>query len=669
MTTIPANLFVAVTPSVLGVGGEAIDVVALLISQSNRVPIGQVYSFSDGAAVASFFGAASAEAKFALGGAGLGGGYFAGFTGSSKLPGNLLVAQYNAAAVAAYLWGGNAGAALTLAQLQALSGSLTVVMDGYSHVISSIALSSYNSFSAAAAGIQAAFTDPTEASFTASIGGSGTTCTTTGTTLTMGALASGRFSVGDTITGTDGTNSLPAGCKIVAQLTGTAGGGAGATFTISAAATPGNLGSCTVTATSNVLDVTVDTDHAIAVGQTVTGGGVAAGTLITSQISGTAGGVGLYQISGSPQGVASEAMTGVATAPTVTYDSQSGAFVITSGITGAPSTAAFATGTLAAPLLLTSATGARLSQGAAATTPGAFMNAIVQITTDWVTYITDFDPDGGSGNTQKQAFAAWKDAYPNQYAYICWDTDITPTASVPATGSLGYILANNGDSGTCLIYEPSDLNLGAFVCGIAASIDFDATNGRTAFAFRSQAGIVPSVTSGQVAVNLGGNPQVQGSFGNGYNYYGAVGAANAGFNWFQRGTVTGPFKWLDSYINQIWWNKNAQLALLNLMSNSKSIPFNTAGANQIEAALADQIQAGLNFTMYAPGDISSSQAAEVNSAAGVNITNTIETQGYYLQVLQQSSTVRANRGPWAITFWYLDRGSVQSISLSSVALQ
>ena len=56
---------------------------------------------------------------------------------------------------------------------------------------------------------------------------------------------------------------------------------------------------------------------------------------------------------------------------------------------------------------------------------------------------------------------------------------------------------------------------------------------------------------------------------------------------------------------------------------------------EIEAALSDQIQAGLNFTMYAPGDISSSQAAEVNSAAGVNITNTIETQGYYLQVLQQ----------------------------------
>jgi hypothetical protein len=31
--------------------------------------------------------------------------------------------------------------------------------------------------------------------------------------------------------------------------------------------------------------------------------------------------------------------------------------------------------------------------------------------------------------------------------------------------------------------------------------------------------------------------------------------------------------------------------------------------------------------------------------------------------------VRANRGPWAITFWYLDRGAVQSISLSSIAVE
>jgi hypothetical protein len=180
---------------------------------------------------------------------------------------------------------------------------------------------------------------------------------------------------------------------------------------------------------------------------------------------------------------------------------------------------------------------------------------------------------------------------------------------------------------------------------------------------------VASATTLTTAVNLGGNPQVAGSFGNGYNYFGAVGAANQNFNWFQRGTCTGPFKWADSYVNQIWWNSLLQSELLNLQDNALSIPFNAAGASQIENALADGIQAGLTFGAAAPGTISSSQIAEVNAAAGANIASTLQTQGYYLQVLQQSSTVRANRGPWQITLWYLDRGSAQSFSLSSIALQ
>ena len=669
MTTIPASIFVAVTPSVLPASGSELDLNAVILSTSNRVPIGSVYSFASGAAVTSFFGAGSAESIVASGAAGKGSGYFGGFTGSDKLPGALLFAQYNQTAAAAYLWGGNAGTALTLAQLQALTGSLTVVMDGYAHVISSISLSGYNSFSAAAAGIAAAFTDPTEATFTASIGGSATTSTTTGTTLTMGALASGYFSAGDPISATDGTNSLPAGCHIIAQLTGTPGGSAGATFSISAAATPGNLGSSTVTGTSTVMDVTAVSGATLAAGQTVVGTSVASGTLITAQLGGATGGIGTYRLSGAAQGVASEGMTGVATAPLVTYDSISGAFIITSGITGTPSTAAFATGTLADPLLLTSATGAYLSQGAAAATPTTAMNAVVAQTMNFATYKTTFDPDGGSGNTLKQQFAAWKNAYPNRFMYVCTDTDVNARSNPPQTGTLGYILANNGDSGTYLQSELTALNQGAFICGTVASIDFEETNGRTTFAFRNQPGLVSDVTTETAAVNLGGNPQVQGSFGNGYNYFGAVGSANQTFLWEQRGTITGPFKWADSYVNQIWWNNLLQNTLLNFLGAQKSIPFNNAGAGLIEQALADPIAAGINFGAAAPGTISSAQVAEVNAAAGANIAPALQANGTYLQVLPQSSAVRANRGPWAITLWYLDRGSVQSISLSSVAVQ
>lgn len=581
MGTIPASELVNVTPSVLGVGGSSLDVIGLILTTSAQIPIGAVQSFPDAASVSSYFGAASALVSLAQ-------VYFGGFTGSNKTPAAMLIAQYNRTDVAAYLRGGKISG-LTLAQLQALSGSLTVIMDGYSHVAASVNLSAAASFSAAASTISTALnaSQPTQASFTGAI---------SGTVLTVSALASGT----------------------------------------------------------------------IAVGQTIAGAGVTAATKIAALGSGT-GGTGTYTVDTS-QTVVSESMTTTSTPVVVSYDSVSGAFVFTSGITGAPSTAAYATGTIAAGLLLTAATGAVLSQGAAAAVPAAFMDAVVLVTTDWVTFMAAFDPDGGSGNTVKQAFAAWVTQQNDRYAYICQDTDINPTLSVPAVTSLGYLLAQNSNSGTCLIYEPSNLHLAAFICGAAASIDFDQTNGRITFAYKGQSGLLPSVTNATIAQNLGGDPQTS-NRGNGYNFYGAYAEASAAFTWFQRGFITGPFLWLDSFINQVWLNSRFKMALLNLQANSRSIPYTTAGSALIEQALSDAIAAGLNFGAFAPGDISASQISAVNTAAGANVAGVLQTQGYYLQVKPASSASRAARTTPPCTFWYLDRGSVQAINLASVALQ
>ena len=59
----------------------------------------------------------------------------------------------------------------------------------------------------------------------------------------------------------------------------------------------------------------------------------------------------------------------------------------------------------------------------------------------------------------------------------------------------------------------------------------------------------------------------------------------------------------------------------------------------------------------------------MNTAAGVNIAETLQTQGYYLQVSAASGSQRASRTSPPIKFWYLDRGSIQAISLDSIALQ
>jgi hypothetical protein len=569
MSTIPASQLVNVTPNVLAAGGSAVDLNGLLLSANTRVPVGTVSSFANAAAVNSFFGGTSYEALWAA-------IYFAGFDGSNKKPGALLVAQYPTAAVSAYLRGGNISA-MTLAELQALSGTLSVTIDGVLKT-ASINLSAATSFSNAAEIIAAAL--GIEGTQAATITGS-----IAGTTLTVTALGSGGLSAGDVLSGT----------------------------------------------------------------------GVTAATYIVGALTGT-GGAGTYTVSPSQTAI-SQAIT--AYSPAVQYDSVSGAFTV-SGSAGSTSTITFASGALGTSLLLTSATGAVLSQGAAAATPSAFMTTLIASVRNWATFTTAFNPDN-SGNTNKLAFAAWASGQNQQYAYVPWDTDASPTTTVPASSSLGQQLIAAGDSGSFPIWEPSDLMHQAFVMGIAASIDFSQTNGRTDFMFRTQAGLVPGVTDLTTSANL---------LSNGYNYYGAYAEAGPQFNILAKGSVSGAFAWMDTYCNQIWLNSSFQSALLALLLGSKSIPYNAAGRASIEQALKSTIDQALNFGAIRVGvTLSSSQIAAVNAAAKANIAPTITQQGWYLQVLDASPTVRAARGSPPCTFWYADGGSVQQINLTSVVIQ
>lgn len=578
MSTIPASELVAVVPSVLAVGGSSLNVTGLFLTDSTRPPIGAVQSFPDAAAVADYFGDSSHEAALAA-------IYFSGFEGASRLPAALLFAQYPADAVGAYLRGGDISA-LTLAELQALGGALSVVIDGVTKS-GTVSLSAATSFSSAAQIIADALDieGAEAASFTGDI---------SGTTLTISAVASGT----------------------------------------------------------------------LAVGQLVNGTGVTAGTYISALASGT-GGTGTYTVSPSQTAI-SAAMT--SNAPGVSYDSVSGAIVIASNTTGVASTIGYGSGALATSLLLTAVTGAILSQGADAAVPAAFMSDLLEVSMDWVTFMTTFDPDAEGENTVKQAFAAWNTLQENRFAYVCSDSDVTPTETLPATGSLGYILANNGNSGTCLVWEADGQDFAAFVCGAAASINFEERNGRIMFAYKAQAGLQGDVTTSTVATNLGGSPQTS-NRGNGYNFYGAYGTANNGFVWLQRGFVTGDFAWLDSYINEIWLNSRFQDALLTLQQNSRSIPYTVNGTALIESALADPISAGLNFGAFGPGPLSASQIAAVNNAAGSDVAGNLQTQGYYLQILPATAAVRAARTSPPCKFWYLDSGSVQAITLASIALQ
>ncbi|MEX3628090.1 MAG: DUF3383 domain-containing protein [Burkholderia sp.] len=572
--SIPASLIASVTPSVISAGGSALDLVGYMLTKNTRVPIGTAPTFPTQSAVGAYFGSASLEAQLAA-------IYFAGFDNSNVKPGSLGFMQYPIAPVNAYLRGGSL-AAMTLAQLQALSGSLTVVVDGFSRAAASINLSSASSFSAAAASIQTALnaTPPTPAIVTGSIAT---------TTLTVSAVTSGTLAIGQMLSGT----------------------------------------------------------------------GVTAGTKITGFLTGS-GGTGTYTVDQS-QTVASTSITAAAAAVTVTFDSTSSAFIVTSGITGAPSTVAYATGTLAAGISLTQATGAVLSQGAAPSTPSGAMTALTKLTQNWASFMTTFDPDGGVGNTQKMAFATWTSQQNNRFLYAAWDTDQSPTTTVPATSSLGYLVGQANMSGIAPIYQ--DVNQAAFLMGAIASIDFTETEGRTTMKFRSQSGLAATVTDGTVYKNLTAN---------GYSCYGAFATANDQFTFFADGAISGQYDWIDSYINQIWLNNQFQLGIMTGLTQSKSVPYNAVGDATIESWLMDSINQGVDFGAIREGvQLGTAQAQEVNTAAGLKIDGVLSSRGWYLQVKASTATAqtRAARQSPPATFWYMDGGSVQQLNLASVMVQ
>lgn len=355
--------------------------------------------------------------------------------------------------------------------------------------------------------------------------------------------------------------------------------------------------------------------------------------------------------------------------PTVTWNATLSAFQLTSTTTGAASTMTVATGTLAASLNLTTATGAVLSQGAIADTPATALANAVTVSQNWVTLVTLWEPV----TADKQNFASWAAAQNSRYLYIGWDTDAQAITSGTTT-AFGYLALQAAYDGTMAITGNAAVAAAngttlaavlplhaAFVAGTIASINFAQRNGRITLMFRSQSGLTPMVTDQTTYNNM---------IANGYSAYCQFATANQGFTFFANGQLTGKWKWADSFVNQVYLNSQFQLSLLTLLNAMGSIPYNVSGYNMVRAALLDNINAAIDFGTIRTGvTLSSTQAAAVDAAVGSVVHNVIQTQGYYLQISDPGATVRGNRGTPNINFWYTDGEAIQQITMASIDIQ
>lgn len=339
---------------------------------------------------------------------------------------------------------------------------------------------------------------------------------------------------------------------------------------------------------------------------------------------------------------------------TVTFDSQLQAFKVASSTTGTTSTIAFATGTTADALGLSENAGASISQGSNKTTPTETMQAVIGSTLNWATFTTITEPT----LEEKLEFAKWSNNQNQRFLYVGWGKEAVATQTGNTT-SFGAKLKESEYSGATAVY--GGLDKAAFLCGTVASIDFTEKQGRITLKFKGQSGLTADVTDATIAKNLEDN---------GYNYYGAWATANDRFLFLSPGQISGEWKWIDAYINQIRLNSQLQLAIITLLTSAKSVPYNDIGIALQRAACNDPINEALNFGSIQVGvSLSEQQKAIINNYTGVDAASQVEAQGYYLYIGKATAQTRGNRESFPMKLFYTDGGSLHSVNLASINVQ
>ena len=376
----------------------------------------------------------------------------------------------------------------------------------------------------------------------------------------------------------------------------------------------------------------------------------------SGEIPDLAGALGLTEAAGAASVAGTAAYQPVA--PVVTYSSQTRAFQITSGETGTASSVGFAQGTggtdLSALLNLTEQLGAVQSEGTDGGSLTDCMSNVLKYARDWVSFSTIWEPV----YAEKIELARWCSGNDTRFVHVMWDTD--NAARVPgSTASAGYAITHTLElDGTCCVWNTLDVAAG--VMGAIACLNFDQREGRTTLAYRQFEGVAVTCDDDEDYVALTEN---------GYNCYADFATASAQFKFFQNGQVSGTFSWLDTYCNAIALKDALQLNILDLFAAVRSLPYNEDGYSSVRTACLDTINRFVNFGAIRVGiALSQTQKVQLLQEIGKDVSQTLESAGWYMQVEDPGAVIRGQRQSPNCAFYYMDGGSIQKIVMSATAI-
>lgn len=623
--SIPASQIVQVNPRLLTPGGTDLEFNGLLLSESPLIPASQlVLPFPDPESVGDYFGLESPEYQAAV-------IYFQGYNNSFRKPRALYVASRVAQARAAWLRGGAWNG--TLAALKAAGlGGLSLTVNGEEVAAQNVSFATATSLSDVAQILQSALNAG------ATPGTPARAAVLTGGGITFSGLASvtdGAFALevnGDEheVTGLD-LSAVTSPLELATALTGKIPG-----VTVSASA-------------EGIVLTTTETGAAAAIGYATA---PASGTDVSALLALTSAS-GAFSVNGA-DAVPPVGVPGI----TVAYSSLTQAWTISSPTTGAESTITYAqaptTGVDFAGLLnLTEQTGAVLSPGLDAMSHAANMEAILDLTENFVCFTTVAQPT----EADALALAQWASGKGVAYLYIYWDND--PKLLQPNnTATIAAALAEANVGATCGVWN--SLAYAAFIMGAAASIDWDRRNGTITFAFKSQDGLAANVVKGANATNLEAQTM---------NFMGNYATRNDQFIFLYPGRMFGQWTWIDTYLNAVWLNNALQVACMAGFEQTPRVPYNNEGYTLVRSWMQDPVNRALYSGIIDTGvTLSESQKAELAREAGRDISTELFTDGYVIQVNDPAPAVRQKRESPEASCWYCYGGSVHRLIIASSAV-
>ncbi len=204
-------------------------------------------------------------------------------------------------------------------------------------------------------------------------------------------------------------------------------------------------------------------------------------------------------------------------------------------------------------------------------------------------------------------------------------------------------------------------NHAANAMGFVAALNFTQANGRCSLNGRQVSGLLPMISN---------DTDYEAAKANGYNFYGNYASNAVETNQWAPGSITGDYAWLDAWAGQVWVNAQLQAALVALFQQASNLPYAAAGKARIESCMKPTIEQFRAWGgMTAGTDLDQSQIDQINAIAGVDVTDSLLAEGYYVYIGPFTPAMRAARTKPTVYFWYTDGGIIQGITVNSTEVQ